>query len=468
MSRGRPEAPRRRRKRPETAGRLTIRMSDDQIVTPAPAEPGRDAPRPPAWLQLPPFTPRQWRVFGISTTAGFFDQYDGALLSLALKQIQRGLNIAEGQLGAMLSVIRLGYLLSLLISPLADIFGRRSLLMYTIIGYTLFTGASALAPSRRGFVASQFLARGFSGAEATVSLVILAEEVDAAVRGWAIGLQGALALSGYGLAAIVFSLIAIIPYGWRGLYALALLPLGLIVPLRRMLPESRRFESETAARAERRRLLEPIVALVRISPGRVAMIVAVAFLNAMGWSPASLFFPKYLQDAHHWSPGQVSSLIVFGGAIGILGSIVAGRLSDRYGRRTMGALFLLIGPILAIWMYATRNDAVIGIWIVRLFFDTAGATILVAYSAELFPTSHRSAAASATTVAGTTGAALGLLLEGYLYAANGSHWRSIQLLMGFSIAAAILMYLTFPETAGRELEEIAREQGGAARRTAIS
>jgi putative MFS transporter len=468
MSRGRPEAPRRRRRRPETAGRLTIRMSDDQIVTPTPAKQGRDAPRLPGWLQLPPFTSRQWRVFAISTTAGFFDQYDGALLSLALKQIQRGLNIAEGQLGAMLSVIRLGYLLSLLISPLADIFGRRNLLMYTIIGYTVFTGASALAPHQRGFVASQFLARGFSGAEATVSLVILAEEVDAAVRGWAIGLQGALALSGYGLAAIVFSLIAIIPYGWRGLYALALLPLVLIVPLRRMLPESRRFESETAARVERLSLFDPIMALVRVSPRRVAMIVAVAFLNAMGWSPASLFFPKYLQDAHHWSPGQVSSLIVFGGAIGILGSVVAGRLSDRYGRRTMGALFLLCGPIFAIWMYATRTDTVIGIWIARLFLDTAGATILVAYSAELFPTSHRSAAASATTVAGTTGAALGLLLEGYLYAASGSHWRAIQLLMAFSIAAAILMYLTFPETAGRELEEIAHEHGGAARRAAIS
>lgn len=442
-------------------------MSDSTVPEPAnqSAPPAR---RLPAWLQLPPFTPRQWRVFGISTTAGFFDVYDGALLSLALKQIQRGLNIAEGQLGAMLSIIRLGYLLSLLISPLADTFGRRRLLLYTIVGYTIFTAASAVAPHRRSFVATQFMARGFSGAEATVSLVILAEEVDAAVRGWAIGLQGALALGGYGLAAIVFSLIAVIPYGWRGLYALALMPLALIAPLRRMLPESRRFEAEAAARAERRRIFKPIVALARVSPGRVAMVVAVAFLNAMGWSPASLFFPKYLQDAHHWSPGQVSSLIVFGGTVGVLGSVVAGRLSDRFGRRTMGALFLLIGPLLAIWMYATRDNSVIGIWVARLFLDTAGATIITTYSAELFPTSHRAAAASASTVAGTTGAALGLYLEGLLYAATGSHWRAIQMLMGFSIAGAVVMYLTFPETAGRELEEIALEGDGAAPRAAIS
>ena len=43
----------------------------------------------------PPFTKRQWRVFLITTTAGFFDQYDRALLTLAIKQIQKGLQISE-------------------------------------------------------------------------------------------------------------------------------------------------------------------------------------------------------------------------------------------------------------------------------------------------------------------------------------------------------------------------------------
>lgn len=410
--------------------------------------------------QLPPFTPRQWRVFAISTTAGFFDSYDGALLGLALKQIQRGLGIAEASLGSMLSVIRLGYLVSLLLSPLADVFGRRRLLLYTIIGYTTFTALSAVTRDERSFVAAQFMTRAFSGAEATVSLVILVEEVDAAVRGWAIGLQGALAISGYGLAAVVFSMITIIPFGWRGLFGLAVAPLVLIIPLRRALPESRRFEGEIARRP--RHLLAPLGALIRLSPRRLAMIVAVAFLNAMGWSPASLFFPKYLQEAHGWTPGEVSSLVIFGGAIGILGSIVAGRLSDRAGRRKAGSLFMLIGPVFAVWMYATPGNAVIWLWIVRLFFDTAAATILSAYSVELFPTSHRAAAASALTVAATTGAALGLFLEGVLYKFAGSHWEAIRFLMGFSMAGAAIMLAAFPETAGRELEEISPEAAGAA------
>ena len=151
--------------------------------------------------RTPPFTRRQRRVFFIATTAGFFDQYDRALLTLALKQIQKGLQISEQALGNLLTLIRLGYIGSLLITPLADVFGRRRLLLYTIVAYTIFTGLAAIAPSAHFFVACEMLARVFAGAEGTVALVILSEEVDAGVRGWAIGLLSALTSVGFGIAA---------------------------------------------------------------------------------------------------------------------------------------------------------------------------------------------------------------------------------------------------------------------------
>src|SRR5262252_2903244 len=116
----------------------------------------------------PPFTPRQWRVFLIASTAGFFDNYDLALLSLALEQIQAGLRISEQALGKLLSTIRLGYVFSLLVTPLADVFGRRRLLLYTVIAYTLFTGLSAIAPDASSFTLCQVLSRAFAGAEGTV------------------------------------------------------------------------------------------------------------------------------------------------------------------------------------------------------------------------------------------------------------------------------------------------------------
>lgn len=432
-------------------------MSEADKSQPASGE-THPAPRVPFIArQFPPFTPRQWRVFAIALTAGFFDNYDDALLSLALKQIQRGLAVAEANLGTMLSLIRLGYLLSLIITPMADVFGRRRLLLYTIVGYTVFTGLSALAAHERGFVGAQFVARGFAGSESSISLVILAEEVDAAVRGWAIGMLDALVSTGYGLAAMVFAAIRIMPYGWRGLYTLTLIPLILLIPLRRTLPESRRFAYEAEVGPAIAHPLGSLALLVRRSPRNLIMLCAVTGLNAMGFSPGGLFFPKFLQEIHAWSPPQVSGLVIFGGVIGITGSIIAGRLSDSIGRRVMGPLFMFVSPIFMIAMYTVPGGAVVPAWVVWLFTRFAGLVVLHAYGTELFPTSHRSAASSALTVSGTLGGSAGLALESVLYRVTGSYTNAIKLLSLCSLAAAVIMLATFPETAGRELEEIASD-----------
>src|SRR5271166_2242918 len=406
--------------------------------------------------RTPPFTKRQRRVFFIASTAGFFDQYDRALLSLALKQIQAGLKIAESHLGAMLSIVRLGYLLSLLMTPFADVFGRRRLLLYTVFGYTIFTGLIAIAPGERTFVAFEIIARAFAGAEAAIAMVIVAEEVDAAHRGWAIGLLGGVSSIGYGLAAIVFAFINTIPYGWRGLYAIALVPLVLIIPLRRVLPESTRFEKEKLEGLRPLKIWEPLTQLYSAYPGRLIMMLSIAFLGSMGGNAAGFLFPKFLQETHHWSPGNVSSLFLFGGALGIMGSIVAGRLSDRYGRRVMGTAFLFLSPILTIWMYTAPGWSIVPAWILETFFDIAAGMILGAYSAELFPTSYRSTAGSALAVAGTTGGALGLFLEGVLFNLTGSHARAICYLTVFWMVSPAIMWF-LPETSGRELEEISPE-----------
>jgi predicted MFS family arabinose efflux permease len=268
-------------------------------------------------------------------------------------------------------------------------------------------------------------------------------------------MQGALSVSGYGLAAIAFATIGIIPFGWRGLYALALLPLVLIIPLRRVLPESRRFEVMHQGDTMRGSIMAPLRALVSSHQSRLSAIFAVVFVGSMAGGAVGFFVPKYLQEVHRWSPARVSSLYVFGGALGIVGNIAAGRISDSFGRRVTGPLFIAMEAILAYRLYSTRTQAIVILWIGWLFCDQAGVTITSAYSAELFPTAFRSAAAGALYVARFGGGAIGLLVEGALYGITGSHWAAIRILTLFWLFTAAMMYLLFPETARRELEEIA-------------
>ncbi|HXN86924.1 MAG TPA: MFS transporter [Candidatus Binataceae bacterium] len=400
---------------------------------------------------------RQRATFATVCIAGFFNNYDGALLSLAIEQIQRGLKISEASLSRMASLITLGSLLAPLITSQADRRGRRKLLIASIAMFSLLSGLTAFAWDARSFVALKFLTVAFSAAEGSIAMVMLVEEVNADARGLAVGLLGAISAGGFGLAALGFAMIGVFPYGWRGLFAIAFIPLLLIVPLLRLLPESSRYESTTKAMTPGG-YLDPFRALFSSYPGRFIMVAAVMFLNAMGGTPAGLLQAKYLQEIRGWTPANVSTLIFTGGTIGILGNIVAGNLSDQIGRRFLGAAMLFAAP--AMWMvfFNSAGDLMIASWVMSLFAQTAASTIINAYSAELFPTSHRSTAESAIAVAGTLGGSAGLILESWIYVTVGNHWRAVSLLMLASFAAAITVAIFFPETASAELDTISPER----------
>jgi MFS family permease len=138
--------------------------------------------------------------------------------------------------------------------------------------------------------------------------------------------------------------------------------------------------------------------------------------------------------------------------------LFSGRMSDRLGRCLMGAVFITLATLLQIVVYSAPGRVLIPAWILGLFFDTAAATIIGAYSVELFPTSYRSTAGSAQAVAGTTGGAIGLLIEGLLFRTFRSHWNAVRELLLIQLMVPMIVVFCFPETAGRELEEISPEQ----------
>ena len=214
------------------------------------------AARPPRWLIFapflgtpPPLTRRQWRVLGLVSIATLFDQYDRALFALALPQIQLSLGIAEADVGWLGSIVRLGALPAFAATVAADRIGRRRVLLATIIGYTVCTAATALAPDARTFVVFQFLAHIFTAAESMLAVVVIAEELDANVRGWGIGALFAIQACGVGLAALLFPLFEWLGLNWRALFAVGVVPLAVIAYWRRVLPETARFTEARAADA---------------------------------------------------------------------------------------------------------------------------------------------------------------------------------------------------------------------------
>ena len=422
----------------------------------------------PWWLHLTPFlgrppalTRRQWSVLGLVASASFFEQYDVYLFALALKQIQAGLQIPEAQLGLLGSLVRFGALPALLVLLFADRVGRRRVLLFTIIAYTLLTTATAFAPDVHTFVLLQFLARTFAVAESLLAIVVIAEEFDPSVRGWGIGALAAIQSCGAGLAALLFSLIGAHENGWRGLYLVGLGPLLVLAYYRRRMPETERFVEHQRRRGqhdEPEPLLAPLKELFHLYPRRFALLAVVVFFLAVAGAVSDFFAPKYLQDVHGWTPRGVGLLTVFAGAFAIVGNTFAGWLSDQIGRKRVAVGFLLSEAICAVAYYNAPSFLVVPIWSLMIFTLLGANVMLAAYGAELFPTSYRSTAAGVRMVIATVGAGIGLALESVLFNRFGSHWPAISLLASLALIAPVIVALTFPETSGRSLEEIAPER----------
>ncbi len=418
-------------------------------------------------LWIPPFLGRvpegvvqsELSLLGAVSLALLFEEYDLAMLTAALKHIAEDLHIAEAQLGGVLGVIRLGALPAFLVIPLADRIGRRRIFLTAVAMSSLCTFATAFAQSAEQFVVLQMLTRTFVVAGSATALVMVTEELPALHRGWAIGMLGALGVTGHGLGAGLFAAINRLPYGWRSLYAFGVIPLLLLGWFARKVPETRRFTEhrELTARegASAGASVSSLVDLFRESPARALGIALVAFLPAIGLVSAFQFTGYFTQKAHGWAPGHYSLMVILGGAIGIIGNVVAGRLGDRIGRRYVGFVLLLLFPLFATAFYRGPGWLLPIVWIAFVFCAQGGRVIHRALATELFPTAHRGAAAGLFAILETVGAAAGLFL---LYA--GSHeagdlahvipWLSLVVALG---GAVILL---FPETRQRELEAISR------------
>lgn len=421
----------------------------------------------PWWLpsvfgSLPDLEPRLFTLLGLVSLALFFESYDLSMLTSALKHIAEDLGMAEQDLGGYLGTIRLGALPALAIVPLADRLGRRRLFLGSLIGVSILTAATAFARDPETFVALQMATRIFMVTGTSVAIVIVTEEFPAAHRGWAIGIMGAIASSGHGLGALLFSQIERLPYGWRTLYVAGALPLLLLPQFSRGVPETERFTRQRAqesAPGHGGGWLGPLVGLARTYPGRAGVLTAAIFLVAVGDVSVFQFTSYYAQTVHGWSPGQYAAMFVLGGAVGVVGNVVAGRLGDRVGRRAVGVTALGVFPVTA-WSFYAGPDWVMPVaFAAFVFCQTAGVTILRALSSELFPTSYRGTAAAWAMLVQTVGWAAGLWVVGAATQLGHPIASATSFLAGAVLVGGLLL-LALPETGRRELESISDDWGG--------
>lgn len=297
-----------------------------------------------------------WLLLMLLGTTLFFDGYDRGVILVALKQIRHTFGLSQTSASWYLAALYLGALPAVPLALRADRMGRKRLLIIAVLGYTVATGLTAFAPSAAAFTASQFVARLFLNAEAAIVWTMAAESLPARARGLGFGwLQMSNAL-GVGFGAVAFGgIIQPFNLSWRWLYLVGIPPLLLVAKLRTRLPESPKFEQikrEGRLATSWRTIFRP--------PHRhwILLIMVVGLLLNLS-QQASSFAVDFLQTQRHLGATKATFMLVTAGLPGIPFMVLAGALSDRYGRRIVGCLLAGVGVIGALGLFWLPGGALV-------------------------------------------------------------------------------------------------------------
>jgi MFS family permease len=395
---------------------------------------------------------RHWRLLLLLGAASFFEGYDFNVVTVALKPLRDSFGIDQATASVWIAVIYLGALPAVFAARLADRRGRRELLMWSIVGYSIATAATAAAPGLHTFAAFQFVARFFLVLQAALAWTVVAEELPARARGFGFGWLAMLAALGTGWSAILWGAV-LHPLGlsWRWLYVAPVPVLVVVGVMRRTLLETGRYRAAAAQAATR----APGDILRAPHRQRLLLLCIVAILANLT-AQATVYVVDFMQTQRHLSASAASLTLVASGALAIPVLLISGSISDRLGRKPLVCSSLLVSVLgFGCFFYLARGELALLASLALVYVGVFGSwPTATGFGAELFPTTLRAFGNSFGTGAKYLGQAISFLVAGALIAGAGNLSRAVLILSGGPVLAVGLIAIFFPETGGRELEEI--------------
>lgn len=387
------------------------------------------------------------RVAGLALCAvvALFDGFDLQIIGLAAPSIAASLHLSAGGLGAVFSAAVAGLAVgSLVLSPWADRFGRKAVLVVAVVVFAVFTLATPTAHTLTLLLVYRFLT-GLGLGTAVVCAVSLASELVAARRR---GLIAGVLFAGFPLGGVLAGLLGsalLAATGWRGLFIVGgagpLVTVGFLIAV---LPESPTFlVHQRAPQARIKRAMARIVPDLAIGPDQLIADVPVDRAGApvgqlftdrrrrstvLLWTASFVAFGVLVINSS-WSPALLApmGLPVARTALALAGfnaaSVVAtaagGWLLTRYGpRRVLPAAFLVaaLGIAGVGWIAPAAPGVTAMEMLVGLGLGCASSGV-IALAATTYSTPIRSTGVGWAVGLGRIGSFVGPLVVGALTAA---------------------------------------------------
>jgi MFS family permease len=404
-----------------------------------------------------------YKILLMSWAGWIFDFYDLILFTFLLIPIGQELNFSNVMLsyilGASLAATAIG---GVLFGILSDRFGRKSVLQWTILTYSIGTLLCGFASSLELLLLFRIITGLGVGGEWATGQTYVGETFPPRMR----GRYGAFMQTGAPLGIVLASIIGgfVAPaIGWRLCFFISVLPALLVVFIRKHLPESDLW-------LERRRLAahgkqEPPQVHGQVNTFLLlfsklyrklflqSLILAIFDMSAY-WFTYS-WLPGYLHQQREFPLAKSAVWMLVTQAGGLAGYLTFGFVADRFGRRPAYSVYSVIMAVGLVMITLMWDSVVVYPTLILgfMFLVGFGTGMFSGYGplfSEIFPTAIRNTAMGsafnlARGVQFFTPVIIALIAEEYGLGGG------ISLAAIFALLTGVWIW-TFPETKGRMLE----------------
>lgn len=406
----------------------------------------------------------EWLVLIIASAGWVFDVYEGQIFNLTRNQLlQDILGVEPGHPDLklygdrLLGIFLLGGMFGgILFGSLADRYGRRPIMILTILMYSVFSGLTFFATNLEQVMVLRFLVAMGIGGEWAVAAALVAEVFPTKARAHASGIFHATSVIGTWLATLAALWVG---SEWRYAYLLGVLPALLIVWVRATVKEPESWKRTKTDPGKSRGSLKELFSTSPWARHAVlAMCLAAVGLGtfwALVVAGQNLAYEHLIAEGASEADAESRSKFAYGivqtigGGIGL---VLFGPISARLGRKKTFILYH-VGAALIVPMtcYLPQSYGMLLTFLPVFGFFTLGMHAGYAvYFPELFPSHLR---ATGSSVGFNGGRTLAFVVLWYL-----APWlkqsmpldQALTCLGGLFLLGAALMFF-LPETRGRDL-----------------
>lgn len=293
-------------------------------------------------------TPAQRRTFIASFLGWTLDAFDFFLVIVVVPHLAAdfGVRVVDVAVAVTLT-LALRPVGAVIFGWFADRYGRRGPLMVDIALYSLLELLTAFSPNLTVFLVLRALFGIAMGGEWGLGAALAMEALPPQKR----GLFSGILQEGYAVGNLLAGLTLALFYahiGWRGMFAIGVLPAALIFFIRSSVPESPAWKAGAAQRLALRGdvLLETLKRHLPLFAYAVLFMAAFNFMSHGTQDPYATFLSKQLG----FSPGLVGAINTVASIGAILGGIFFGWFSQRIGRRPAIVICAVVGmALIPIW-----------------------------------------------------------------------------------------------------------------------